>query len=523
MSRKTALYVLLLLGLSYLLFFHSLGNISLWDPDEPRQAIMAREMMERQDYLHPYLNGEPYLEKPPFHPWIIVAAARLTGKLDDYTARLPSAMAATFIVLILYLFGALIRDGTAGLFSALIVMTNIQFLSNARESVMDMTFTFFITLVFFTGFVAVKKGKPWMMTLALLPAGLAVLTKGPAGLLIPFGALGVYLFLVKAQRKFGPALLFGAVLAVAFASIWFLAAGEAYWKEFLFRQNVLRFVKAFDHRESWFYYFPKIFFNFLPWSLLLPFAFYHAGKRKEWFSLVWFGLGFIFFALSQSKRAIYLLPLYPAAALISGLYVRDEGERLLGNQKIRRVLICVGLLLVLLPLTLLLVPAQAIQVKALKVVGAIPLPYLPLLLMAALAASLLAGLVKRRFSLSMALLVAYLAAVAVLYHSYYMPALDRDVKSPHLLSDAVKALPNAGDLYALGFNSPGLIYYLERPVRTVWSLGDTGGDKRDILVVVEEPVVLGKVAPDLERAFSLVSRVSYEKHFFRIYVARNGG
>jgi 4-amino-4-deoxy-L-arabinose transferase-like glycosyltransferase len=523
MSKRTALHIFVLLGLSYLLFFYNLGNIALWDPDEPRQAIMAREMMERGDYVHPYLNGEPYLEKPPFHPWMIVAAARLTGRLDDYSARLPSAVAATFIVLILYLFGTLIRDGTAGLLSALMVMTNMQFLSNARESVMDMTFAFLITLAFLTGFAAVKKARPWMMALALLPAGVAVLTKGPVGLLIPFGALALYCFLVKVQRKFLPALVMGAVFSLVLASIWFLAAGEAYWREFLFRQNVLRFVKAFDHRESWLYYFPKMFFNFLPWSLLLPFALYHAWKQKEWLPLAWFGLGFIFFELSQSKRAIYLLPLYPAAAVLCGLYLRDRGNVMMEKKGVPGLLVSAGIILALLPIILALVPAQALHVKALRDVAKAPLPYFKLLFMALSAAGLIAALAKRRLGLSMSFLIIYLTTAGILYHGYYMPALDKAVKSPHLLSDAVRNVSTHGRVYAYGFNSPGLIYHLGKPVRSVWSLRETGSDKRDILVILEEPVMLGKIAPDLERRYSLLSRVSYERHFFRIYVARDDG
>ena len=85
---------LLILCLAYVLFIHGLGSTSLWDPDEPRQAIMAREMMARGDYIHPYLNGLPYLEKPPLHPWLIVAAAKLTGKINEFSARIPSAVAA---------------------------------------------------------------------------------------------------------------------------------------------------------------------------------------------------------------------------------------------------------------------------------------------------------------------------------------------------------------------------------------------------------------------------------------------
>ena len=79
---KTIILVLL----AGVLFFSGLGMTALWDPDEPRQAIMAREMMERGDYIRPYLNGEPYREKPPFHPWLIVLSSKMSTSTKT-TAR----------------------------------------------------------------------------------------------------------------------------------------------------------------------------------------------------------------------------------------------------------------------------------------------------------------------------------------------------------------------------------------------------------------------------------------------------
>ncbi len=133
---------LLILCLAYILFIHGLGNISLWDPDEPRQAIMAREMLARGDYIHPYLNGLPYLEKPPLHPWLIMLTARVTGKIDEFSSRLPSALAATLLLLFTYFLGRRLDHEVSGFLGALILATNYQFLGNARESVMDMTSPF---------------------------------------------------------------------------------------------------------------------------------------------------------------------------------------------------------------------------------------------------------------------------------------------------------------------------------------------------------------------------------------------
>ena len=150
--------VFILLCLTGLLFFYNLGATALWDPDEPRQAIMAREMMERNDYVHPYLNGKPYLEKPPFYPWMIMAVSKATGALNEFSSRVPAAASATILVLVTFMLGSVLLDAQGGLIGAAILATNYQFLSNARESVMDMTFAFFIGLTIYLSTWPSKEG-----------------------------------------------------------------------------------------------------------------------------------------------------------------------------------------------------------------------------------------------------------------------------------------------------------------------------------------------------------------------------
>jgi 4-amino-4-deoxy-L-arabinose transferase-like glycosyltransferase len=141
--------ILTILALAFVLFFSYLGATTLWDPDEPRQAIMAQEMMDRGDYVHPYLNGKPYLEKPPLYPWMIIVASKISGELNEFSSRVPSAIAATLLLLVTFFLGRMLINKEAGFLSALVLATNYQYLSNARESVMDMTFAFFIGLTVF--------------------------------------------------------------------------------------------------------------------------------------------------------------------------------------------------------------------------------------------------------------------------------------------------------------------------------------------------------------------------------------
>ena len=320
---------LVILGLAYVLFIHGLGSVTLWDPDEPRQAIMAREMIERGDYVHPYLNGSPYLEKPPLYSWAIVLVSKITGKVDEFSSRLPSALAAAMLLLVTYFLGRRLDHEVSGFLSALILATNYQFLGNARESVMDMTFAFFIGLAIFLGYRCMEKERREILPFALLPCAFAIITKGPAGLVIPVAVLFLYSIATKRFKSMFVPLAASCLLSVALSSIWFILAGKAYTSEFVLRQNITRYVTGFDHVEPFTYYFYKLFVNFLPWSVALPFAAFFAYKRRLWLPLIWLIFTFLFFDISKSKRAIYLLSCYPAAALLVGIYLKEQWYALL--------------------------------------------------------------------------------------------------------------------------------------------------------------------------------------------------
>ncbi len=249
-----------ILVLSLILFFNNLGGTALWDPDEPRQAIMAREMIERGDYIHPYLNGAPYLEKPPLYPWLIIMVSKIKGRVDEFSSRLPAAISATILLFITYFLGSMLVDKYSGLLSALILATNYQFLSNARESVMDMTFALFIALTIFFNVLAIKGNKRFTFILSFIPASLGILTKGPAALAIPALVTFFYLISQKKVKRYLLPFIGGCVLACIISSIWFLLAGKAYFQEFILRQNITRYTNAFDHKESLFLLFPQIIF-----------------------------------------------------------------------------------------------------------------------------------------------------------------------------------------------------------------------------------------------------------------------
>ena len=511
----------ILIILAGILFFFNLGATSLWDPDEPRQAIMAREMLDRGDYIRPYLNGVPYLEKPPFYSWMIMAAAKVSGTLDEFSSRAPSAVSALLLVVITFLLGCRLGDDRAGFLAGLVLATNYQFLSNARESVMDMTFAFFIGLSLYFLYVSLEKDKRFAFVLSFIPGAFAVLTKGPAGLAIPAGAAFFLIIFKKQFKRYILHLVLGCILASAIASIWFIMAGDAYIREFIFHQNLTRYTNAFDHLESPWYYFHKLFFNFMPWSLLLPFALYGAFRRRYTLPLVWFILIFLFFEFSQSKRAIYLLSAYPALALITGLYLRDSWESLVTKRWTNILLRIFACLLICLPLAA-IVAINVLPKEDVAVFREGPWSlyvYLAILLFAGI--GFLAALFRKRHDFAISCCLFFMVFAGFFYSAYYMPLVDRTSKSLTLITDPLGEYKRTKKIYTFGFNSAGIIFYIGKPVTMLRDIKEINPNENDILLIVEEKPTR-HLRDVLEKSFVPVKKVRYEKDEYIFYVRRNG-
>ncbi len=511
--------VLLILCIGCVLFVHGLGSTALWDPDEPRQAIMAREMMERGDYVHPYLNGMPYLEKPPLHPWLIVATAKVTGKIDEFSSRLPSAIAALLLLLLVYFYGAKTDHEVSGFLSALILATNYQFLGNARESVMDMTFALFIGVAIILGYFCIEKRRTkWLLPFALLPCAGAILSKGPAGLVIPLVVLFFYCLATKRLRSMFLPMTAGCLLSSAVASIWFFMAGKAYATEFILHQNVARFATGFDHIQPFWYYFPKLFVNFLPWSIALPFAAWFAYKRKLWLPLIWLVFTFVFFDISRSKRAIYLLSAYPAAAILVGMYLKERWYALAEARWTRLVFCVFGALLALAPL--LFFPAyDRVPLVAQMFAGRMPLLIGMAAVLFACGVFFVVSVLMKSPAKNFLALFVYLLILGVVYHTNFMPAVDRNVNSVRLITDRLSDAQKAATVCSYGFNSPALIYYMGRPVPAILGPDDALLKKDDIIVIAEDKY---GSASALRQLFPLSKKAQYERDNYLIFMRKDG-
>ena len=324
-SRQT-LVGLTLLGLA--VFLPGLGAYDLWNPDEPRYAEVAREMVDTGEFLVPHLSGLVYAEKPPLFFWSVATAAKLTGGMDEFAVRLPSALAATGATVLVYLIAALYFERRAALFSALIYLSCMKVLWQGRTGQIDMLLGFWVVLALYLW--ARGRGRrrfPWGFWVV---TGLATLTKGPVGLLPPLLiVLAVSLWerdraeLSRLRIGRGLLLSIGVVLLWLVPAIWI--GGQSYFEVIVLKQNATRYANPWGHVQPWYYYASVLPLDFFPWFFLLPGAllagrrsFFGEERRGFRMVLLWVLLTLVFFSLSPGKRSVYVFQMYPALAILIG-------------------------------------------------------------------------------------------------------------------------------------------------------------------------------------------------------------
>ncbi len=321
-------YVLLIV-LIIILFFINLGGWDLWNPDEPRYAEIAREMVVSRNWILPHLNGGVYFDKPPLFFWLIAFSAKLWGGMTSFSVRFPSALFASLTVLLTFFLGKRVFNQRVGFFAALILATNVEFFWLARRANIDATLTFFTTLTilsFYFGFLQ-PKHRLFFYFVGFLSMGIGFLTKLQIAIIVPGLTILVLLVATKNYKFLKDWRLF-LTLPVFFLIIfaWLVAAyqlgGKGYMAQLLYYKTAAIFFEKFSHPRPFYYYIKNFPADFFPWFLFFPSALILAFKRsyrrrpEVVLLLGWFVASFIFFSIAKGKRELYLLPTYPAASLL---------------------------------------------------------------------------------------------------------------------------------------------------------------------------------------------------------------
>jgi 4-amino-4-deoxy-L-arabinose transferase-like glycosyltransferase len=379
------LSILWLLLIGSLAFFLNLGSTGLIDETEPLFAEAARQMTVTGDWITPFFNGVPRFDKPPLIYWLMALAYSTFG-VNEFSARLPSALAGfaltCFCFYTLRYFGSPARDWgqaknnpnpqsptpnpqspqwqswlVASLGAAMVALNPLT-LFFGRTGYSDMLLSACFggaLLAFFLGYAQPERRRVqerWYLAFYVLIA-LAVLTKGPVGVVLPGLIIGSFLLYVgKAKEVLREMrLVRGAGIVLSLSLPWFILVtlrnGEAYIDSFFGYHNFERFTSVVNHHQGPLYFHVLVaLIGFIPWSLGLPNAIAAVAQRfgktkirvfqqRNWqqsprkdhlglFALFWFLIILGFFTIAATKYFSYTLPLMPAAAILVALWWSDQ-------------------------------------------------------------------------------------------------------------------------------------------------------------------------------------------------------
>ena len=327
--------ILLICGVA--LYLVNLGGYPLYTKGEPREAVTVFDIVHGGGVILPRRAGVEIPSKPLLMHWMAALVSFFAGGVNEFAVRLPSAGLAIAGVIVCYFYVRRLFDNVTALIAALILATTFQYLQAATGARVDMTLTFFMVVAFFE-FILIAEGLTRRRMLLYVAIALAVLTKGPIGLILP-GL--VALVWIAAERRWTVLrrmnLVRGAIVVLVLAGGWYLAAliegGPNFFRKQILAENLLRFAGGGDFHEGHihpFYYMElALVAGFMPWTILLPIAGFQAARAPRTldprfnFIAIWFAAVLIFYNLPQSKRGVYLLCMYPAFATLIAIYVRQ--------------------------------------------------------------------------------------------------------------------------------------------------------------------------------------------------------
>ncbi len=464
------LRAVLLAVLAAVLFSANIGGYDLWPPDEPRYAEVAREMRMSGDYLVPRVNGEPYKEKPPLLFWAIALVAEPFGGVSEVPARIPSVVAGVVTVLLAFALARRLFDERTAFWAALILMTCQRFWWQARFGQIDMLLTACLTAALYCFW-------RWQETRRLIwPAGFflasvaGLYAKGPGVLVFPTLLMFAWTWPLPMRRRAWVQLGAGLVAAAALYAVWVVparmaaapevhtAAGEAIASN-LFRQTVGRFLLGVSHAQMPWYYFETLPVDWLPWTIFAPWTVYWTWKHRHdgpqmRLLLCWIVPAFVFFSIAIGKRAVYLMPLFPAMAMLVSASVLEfmESRHAMWRRRAAHVYAAMLLLLGAGPFILAATEYGSLSTAAMKFFGVLCLVLGAGVIMEARSTE--NTRLHTRIAASMAVVLAA-SAFAV------FPAVNEH-KSARAFCAPVRALAEAGaefNLYSVGFAREEYIYY----------------------------------------------------------------
>lgn len=345
--------LLLLVAFCGFLFFYGLGAFGLLGADEPRYAQIAREMLDRSDWVTPVLDGKPWLEKPPLYYWQAMLSYRVGRALlpasdgvNDQTARFPGAIDAALMIAAIYFFLRRFRAGTE-LDGALITASCAGVIGFAHAAATDMPLAATFTIALLSWYASYESRQRAPLAIFYLFLALGTLAKGPVA---PALAAVIVVMFAAAKRDrhiiLATLWLPGILLFLVVALPWYVAVqlrNPEFFRFFILEHNLARFsTNVYHHPEPFWFFLPVFLLAVMPWTVWLIASVVErvrqiwregreafASPEDSWamFLLIWMLVPVLFFSVSRSKLPGYILPAVPAAALLVTDYLKARREK----------------------------------------------------------------------------------------------------------------------------------------------------------------------------------------------------
>ncbi len=331
-----------------LVWFSNLEYRKLIKPDEGRYAEIPREMVVSGNWVTPRLNDLKYFEKPPLQYWATAIAYEVFGQ-HQWTSRLWTALTGFAGILLVWFAGLRLFGREAAGYAAVLLSGTLLYVLMGHINTLDMGVTFFITLGIAGLLIAQQEGEihrgRWML-LAWAALGLAVLSKGLMGIVLPGAALFLYALVQRDFTVFKRMhWLTGLAVFLLVTAPWFylvMKANPEFFQKFFIYEHYTRFTtRDLGRYQPWYYFVPILLLGALPWTVLMFDTLIKTWRSSRVpvddaggkafnparFLLVWTVFIYVFFTISDSKLPSYLLPMFPALALLMGKQLVEMNTR----------------------------------------------------------------------------------------------------------------------------------------------------------------------------------------------------
>lgn len=360
-SRKPApsdfLLISLLILIAALALMWRLGAGSLAAWDEAIYAQVSKEIVHSGDWLTMHWEYQPWFEKPPLFMWITALLYRLFG-VSEFWARAPSALSGMALVGVAYLIGKFTYGRLAGFLSALILLTCYHFLSFSRFGTMEVMLALFTYLALYA-YLRLKDENPKWWYVIWASCALALMVKGAGGIIAPAAIILGLAF----DKRFNAAIRSshfwrGVLLALLIMAPWHILMsvwyGRSFIDEYIGYHVIARSTRTLEGNASgYFYYVGKLVDGFFPWCLLVPFALISSIRRslkdksRSWILLLLSGLVFGLYTVIPTRRPWYIIPLYPALAILMAIFISGLYQNYQSRPFYRRAVAAASVVLIL--------------------------------------------------------------------------------------------------------------------------------------------------------------------------------